>query len=239
MLKYFKGSPLWLIGLFVLFAEATSAIAAVKLDGWPQQALVIFVIAYATVVTAIFFLFLWFKPENFYAPSDYGDVSPESYVKALRGLPSETINAVVNLEDNPFDQDALFALMDALVPEETKQHLILVSKLGGILDVSNADERGNTHTYEIITRNKGISFGVFSPREFLRNLDGTQLVTPYDNHSKIKLTARGEKFASWLLEHDKGAESFWSEKGGWGERRNLADVLKERFPQNIQHLQNT
>lgn len=147
MLKYFKGSPLWLIGLFVLFAEATSAIAAVKLDGWPQQALVIFVIAYATVVTAIFFLFLWFKPENFYAPSDYGDVSPESYVNALRGLPSETINAVVNLEDNPFDQDALFALMDALVPEETKQHLILVSKLGGILDVSNADERGNTHTH--------------------------------------------------------------------------------------------
>lgn len=55
MLKHFRSSPLWLIGLFIIFAQATAGIAAVKIDGWPQAALVIFVISYSTVVTAVFF----------------------------------------------------------------------------------------------------------------------------------------------------------------------------------------
>ena len=179
MLKHFKSSPLWLIGLFVLFAEATSAVAAVKLDGWPQQALVIFVIAYSTVVTAIFFLFLWFKPENFYAPSEYGEISPESYVRALRGLPDDAVNAVVTLEDNPFDKEALFSLMEHLISEDVKQHLILISRIGGELDISRPNPNDRTHSYEIVTRQKGISFGTFSPREFLAKLEGTQLVMTY------------------------------------------------------------
>lgn len=231
-LKHFKNSPLWLIGLFVLFAEATSAVAAVKLDGWPQQALVIFVIAYSTVVTAIFFLFLWFKPENFYAPSEYGDISPESFVKALRGLPEETVNAVANLEDNPFDQEALFALMESLVPEDVKQHLVFMFRQGGLLDISTVNEHGRSHGYQIVTRGRGISFGSFSPQDFLAKLQGTQLIMLAENNSKVKLTGRGSKFAAWLIEHEKDAESFWTEIGGWGERKDIAQLLKERFPQH-------
>lgn len=232
MLKHFKSSPLWLIGLFVLFAEATSAVAAVKLDGWPQQALVIFVIAYSTVVTAIFFLFLWFKPENFYAPSEYGEISPESYVRALRGLPDDAVNAVVTLEDNPFDKEALFSLMEHLISEDVKQHLILISRIGGELDISRPNPNDRTHSYEIVTRQKGISFGTFSPREFLAKLEGTQLVMTTEGESKLRLTNRGSQFVKWLVEHEKDAKMFWSDMGGWGERKSLPDLMKELTSNN-------
>lgn len=229
MLKHFRSSPLWLIGLFIIFAQATAGIAAVKIDGWPQAALVIFVISYSTVVTAVFFAFLWFKPENFYGPSEYGDISPESFANALRGLPNETAKAVAKFESNPRDDDALFSLMDNLLAEDSKQHLILMRKYGNHLDVSGINEMGFTHRYEIITRNKGISMGVFSPDSFMAKLNGTDLVSMSGGHDKIYLTERGKDFSDWLIQHEKDAETFNSEKGQWGEGQSVADVMKERF----------
>lgn len=229
ILQNFKNSPLWLIGLFILFAEATAGLAAVQIDGWPQAALVIFVISYSTVVTIIFFSFLWFKPENFYGPSEYGGASPEIFVKGLKGLPQETANAVTRFESNPFDTDALFALMDNLIAEEAKQHLVLLRKLGDKLDISDINDQGFTHRYEIVTRNKGVSMGLFSPSSFLQKLNGTELVSISGGRDKLLLTERGKKFVDWLIAHEKDAETFQSEKGEWGKKQIISDVLKERF----------
>ena len=232
MLKHFKSSPLWLIGLFILFAEATAGLAAVKISGWPQAALVVFVISYSTVVTAVFFSFLWFKPENFYGPSEYEGVSPELYAKALKGLPIETAEAVTKLELNPLDTDALFSLMDNLISEPEKQHIVLMRRSAGKLDISNPNADGLTHSYEIITRNKGVSFGGFSPVSFLQKLAGTDLVTISGGRDKLLLTTRGEMFADWLIEHEKDAETFNSDLGNWGKAQSAFEVLKERSEMN-------
>jgi hypothetical protein len=229
MLKHFKNSPLWLIGLFILFAEATAGLSAVKIDGWPQAALVVFVITYSTVVTVIFFAFLWFKPENFYGPGEYGDISPDIYAKALKGLPVDTAEAVTRFETNPFDKDALFSLMDNLIAEDIKQHIILMRRLKNRLDISDIDKRGHTHRYDIITRTKGISSGLFSPSSFFQKLNGTDLVSLSGGDDKLLLTERGQLFADWLVEHEKDAETFESEKGRWGKEQSVADVMKERF----------
>jgi len=229
MLRYFKSSPLWLIGLFILFAEATAGLAAVKIGGWPQAALVIFVISYSTVVTLIFFTFLWWKPENFYGPSEYGDISPELYAKALKGLPTDTAQAVTRFESNPFDKDALFSLIDNLLPEEAKQHIVLMRKQNNLLDISNIDENGFTHRYELITRGKGVSVGIFSPANFLQKVNGTELVSVSGGQDKIMLTERGKLFADWLIEQEKDAETFNSDKGRWGKEQSVADFMKERF----------
>ena len=229
ILKHFKSSPLWLIGLFILFAEVTAGLAAVKVEGWPQAALVVFVIAYSTVVTAIFFAFLWFKPENFYGPSEYGDISPELYAKALKGLPTETAEAVSKVENNPFDKEALFLLMDNLLAEVTKQHLILIRRFGDKLDISNTDENGFLHRYEIITRGKSISLGLFSPTSFYHKLRGTGLVSISGGSDKLLLTERGKQFTDWLIDQEKDAETFNSDKGRWGKEQNVQDFMKERF----------
>lgn len=230
MLKYFKASPLWLIGLFIIFAQATAAVAAVKIQGWPQNALVIFVISYSTIVTLIFFLFLWKKPENFYAPSEYGDnLSPESFVKALNGIPSDTVKAVSKIENNPLSDEPLYELLDSLLTEEIKQHLILMKKQNNKLEISNPDEHGLTHRYEFITRSKGVSFGFFNPWKFMSKIDGSDLASFNSEKEQIELTERGRKFAQWLIENKKDAETFNSELGNWGVEQNVQEFLKERF----------
>jgi hypothetical protein len=226
MLKHFRSSPLWLIGLFIIFAQATAGIAAVRIEGWPQAALVIFVIAYSTVVTAVFFTFLWLKPENFYAPSEYSDISPASFASALRRLPDDTANAVANFQSDPRNDEALFALMDNLLSEIDKQHLILMRRNQDRLDVSSRDDEGITHTYEIITRNRSISVGVFSPARFIGKLKGTELIFLSGGHDKLFLSERGQDFADWLIAHEKDAETFQSSVGRWGPRQSVKDMLR-------------
>ena len=91
---------------------------------------------------------------------------------------------------------------------------------------------GFTHRYEIITRNKGLSAGFFSPSNFMAKLNGTELVSVSGGHDKIYLTERGKDFVDWLLNHEKDAETFNSEKGHWGKEQSFADVMKERLGDN-------
>lgn len=229
MMQHFKNSPLWLIGLFIVFSEATTGIAAVNINGWPQAALVIFVIVYSTVVTAVFFSFLWFKPQNFYPPSEYIDVSPKDFASALSGIPQDMAVAVTRVEGNPNDEDAVFSLMDNLLDEQSKQHLILISKLNNSLDVSDIDESGFSHKYELVTRTKSVSMGIFSPASFLHKLNGTDLVSVSGGRDKILLTNKGMDFVEWLIRHEKDAETFVSTKGGWGKKQSINDVMQEHY----------
>ena len=194
---------------------------------------------YALIVTGVFFAFLWFKPANFYAPSDYGSVPPGEYAQALAGLPTETANAVEAARLNPLDEDAVFKVMDSLLPEETKQHLIFMAKNGNELTLPKPNEKGYTHRYEIVLRNYGISLGFFSPRKFLSNLDGTDLVTFTDTGKRIFLADRGQRFVSWLLKHERDAETFESDIGRWGKQQSVADVMSEQIKAHNKALQAT
>ena len=228
-MKNFKNSPLWLIAFFMTIAEGAAGYAVTQVSGVAQIALLIFFIGYALVVTGVFFAFLWFKPANFYGPSEYRDVQPGEYAQALSGLPSETTKAVEAARQNPLDEDAIFKVMDTLLPEETKQHLIFMAKNSNTLELPELDEMGHTHRYEIILRSHGISVGLFSPQKFLSELNGTGLVTYLDTGRKLFLSERGKRFTSWLLKHERDAETFMSDIGRWGKEQSVREVMSKQI----------
>ncbi|HAS8124490.1 TPA: hypothetical protein I7665_20600, partial [Vibrio vulnificus] len=214
----FRNSPLWLIGFFILFAEATAGIAAINISGWPQGALVIFVIAYSTVVTCIFFAFLWFKPENFYGPSEYPQgLTPQMYIDALKGLPINTVEAVSKLESGDLNNQQLFTVLDNLIPNGEKQVLISLYKNDGHLSF---DTELN---YQFITEKKGYSTGWLEVAELNQKLQGTELLIA-SAHGLI-LSEKGKAFALWLVEHGKQAKAFTSNVGDWGDKELIINFL--------------
>jgi len=235
----FKNSPLWLIAFFMTIAEGAAGYAVTQTTGNPQVALLTFFVGYAIVVTGVFFAFLWFKPANFYAPSEYESVAPGEYAQALAGLPTETAHAVEAARLNPLDEDAVFKVMDTLLPEETKQHLIFMAKNDNELILPESDELGFTHRYEIILRGRGISVGLFSPRKFLSNLNGTGLVTFTNTGKRLFLSDRGQRFADWLLKHERDAETFESDLGRWGKKQSIKDVMAKQIEAHNKSLQAT
>lgn len=237
-MKNFKNSPLWMIAFFMTFAEGTAGFAVSQTEGATQDWLVVFVISYAAVVTIIFFCFLWFRPGNFYAPSEYGDMPPAEFAKALGGVPVETAKAVEDAQRNPFNQEAVFELLDNLLPEEVKQHIVLMSRTGS-LDVTSLDENGHTHHYEIILRSKGMAMGLFSPEKFLQRLNGTGFAKVSGARDKILLTERGKQFAEWIAKHEKDAETFNSDIGQWGPKQTVADVMSAQAKAHNKALQAT
>ena len=238
-MKNFRNSPLWLIAFFMTIAEGAAGYAVTQTDGAAQAALLIFFIGYAIVVTGVFFAFLWFKPANFYAPSEYGAVGPGEYAKALAGLPEEAANAVEAARLNPLDEDAVFKVIDSLLPEETKQHLVLMQKQNGELSLPEPDEMGHTHRYEIILRNGGISVGVFAPRKFLSHLNGTDLITIGNAGKRLFLSERGKRFVDWLFKHERDAETFKSDLGRWGKEQSVKDVMDRQIETHNKSLQTT
>lgn len=236
-MQNFKSSPLWLIAFFMSIAEVAAAYTVTQSQGNVQIALLVFFIGYALMVTCSFFAFLWFKPANFYAPSEYGSLPPSEYAKALANLPSEALNAVEAVRLDPMDEDKIFKVMDTLLPEEIKQHLILMSKNNNQISLPEMNEMGFTHSYEIILKNKSISFGMFSPHKFLSKLNGTSLVTYSDSMSKIFLSDSGKRFTEWLVRHEKEAETFKSEIGKWGKDQSIRDIFSEQSNAHNNSLQ--
>ncbi|CAG9297455.1 hypothetical protein [Celerinatantimonas diazotrophica] len=214
----FRNSPLWLIGFFILFAEATAGIAAVKISGWPQAALVIFVISYATVVTATFFAFLWFKPENFYGPNEYGkETTPEMFIQALKGqgLPDDTIQAVA--ESEKYGDKQFYKLLDNVIPNNEKQILILLKRQSKKIPISSII------SYRFATRDNGLSIGSMGGQDLMKKLNGTELLS--DNNSYIELSDKGNSFADWLINENKDAKSFDSVLGSWGNIEDIDEII--------------
>jgi hypothetical protein len=76
-------TPLWIISLFVGLSETVLGVAATQITGNLQVALVWFVMLFPLGCAAAFFAILWFRPWVFYAPSEYGGVDPNKFVKTL------------------------------------------------------------------------------------------------------------------------------------------------------------
>lgn len=97
--------------------------------------------------------------------------------------------------------------------------------------MSNINEQGLAHSYEIIIRNKGVSFGVFDPGSFINKLKGTNLVRFDEKKQLIKLTNRGKIFAKWLIENNKDAETYNSGIGRWGKEQSAQDIMNKYIDQ--------
>lgn len=231
MINKFRSSPIWLIGLFMIFAQAIAGITSTRVDGANQAYLVFFVIFYSTIVTIIFFIFLWFKPENFYGPSEYENISPESFTNSLRGLPKVTVDAVKEIKADAISEnhDKLFSLIDSLLEEDIKQHLVFMRKHENYLDIYLDKDTRSTHQYEILMKNKSLSLGIFSPRNFINKTQGTDFIEFSSDHERLYLTQRGKDFSDWLIRYKKDAEVFYSQQGGWGERELISKGFSSRF----------
>jgi hypothetical protein len=230
VMKYFRGSPLWLISLFVLFAEGISAIAAIQLKGWAQGALVIFVISYATIVTLVFFLFLWLKPENFYSPSDYVETKPAEFIAALRGLPDSIEKGIASVSEDPLDKTKKFMLLSNLLKEDVKQHLVLMARSNGRLEVPDRQNflGQKILPYEFLQRDGTLSLGTLPVDEFVRSFQGTEMMLVSADRKKILLQPAGQEFADWLISNELDAEKMNSDSGGWGQPFDAKAILDER-----------
>lgn len=230
VMKYFRGSPLWLISLFVLFAEGISAIAAIQLNGWPQGALVIFVISYASVVTAVFFLFLWLKPENFYSPSDYVETRPAEFIAALRGLPDNIEEGIASVSEDPLDKVKRFMLLSNLLKENVKQHLVLMARSNGQILIPGRENflGQKLFSYEFLQRDGTFSFGTLPVDEFVKSFQGTDMLLVSADTKKILLQPAGQDFADWLISNELDAEKMNADSGGWGQPFDAKAILAER-----------
>jgi hypothetical protein len=74
-------NPLAVIFMFFSFSEVMLGYAVFNTAGWVQVALTVFVIAFPLMTAAMFFYFLWHRPENLYAPRDFA--SDEGYLRNM------------------------------------------------------------------------------------------------------------------------------------------------------------
>ena len=125
-------TPLWIISAFVTLTEVTLGYALTKTTGGVQITLTAFVIAFAILIAAAFFLVLWHKPFVFYAPSDYGNINPIDFIGALTKQAAPVVQEQIRLarevEENPADDNANFRLIEGLLDPTVKQHLILMAR---------------------------------------------------------------------------------------------------------------
>ena len=103
-------SPLSIILAFFSFTEVVLGVGVISTTGLIQVALTVFVISFPIVVAALFFLFLWYRPENFYAP---GDFRADKYYLLNRQAARET-----RTELKEFGPTIAYTVKETLTSEE-------------------------------------------------------------------------------------------------------------------------
>lgn len=88
-------NPLWIVSLFLSFAQFVAGVAATQVADWKQGALVVFVIAFPVAVMAAFFAILWKRPYVLYAPGDFTKTTSVSqYVDAMNSASRASAEAI-------------------------------------------------------------------------------------------------------------------------------------------------
>ncbi len=227
-----KVTPLWIVAAFVTLTEAVMGYAVTKVTGGVQVALTMFVIAFALLVASAFFLILWNRPYVFYPPSEYGSIDPKTFVSAIRQeVPPKIVEQaklVASVERDPADTDAQFRLIDSMLDETHRQHLILMHENSCDLPYG---ELWFGHKYEMEYENGGAAIGSFDGRSFLSKLEGTGFVNLLTKGPKIALTENGHRFAGWLVGHKRKATFMHTPLGGWGEPKPGGIIIKSREKQ--------
>ena len=210
-------TPLGIVATFVTLTETVLGLALTQVVGGVQVALTVFVIAFALLVAGAFFVILWFRPFVFYSPSEFGDVDPKSFIDAMRGkLPervSEQINMAEQVEAKPTDKTAQFKLIDSLIDEPARQHIILMHEKD--MSMRIGDFFG--HQFETGREGKGWTSGNMSGQSLCEKLNGTGLIELAGKGAAIQLTKSGHEFAEWLVGSGLKATFLATPMGGWGE----------------------
>jgi len=206
-------TPLWIVAAFVTLTERVLGIAVTQVTGGVQIALTCFVIAFALGAAGAFFFILWYRPYVFYSPAEYGRTDPKHFVDAMRGIvPDQIVERVRDAEAKPKDDTAQFALMDSLIDEAIRQHVLLMWVKNVTIPLSeywgNRFETGKT--------NGSWMSGGISGREITKKLGGSGLVLIEPSGLSVQLTELGARFADWLATTGKQNDFYTSELGGWG-----------------------
>lgn len=80
-------TPLWLLALFLTFAEGALGVGVAHTTGTQQTVLLTFSMALPVLVLLLFFLILWHKPYVLYGPRDFSDPNVQAYVTAMQSKP--------------------------------------------------------------------------------------------------------------------------------------------------------
>ena len=205
-----KLSPLWIISIFVTFTETVLGYAVTKTDSWIQGALAIFVMLFAIGIASAFFYILWHKPFHFYSPADFGNMSPKDFVDAIQGSP--VVQQAAKVANNPTDTTAIYQLLDSILDNTFKQHLIFMAEKNVQFPYVPWGQ-----TYQHGTRGKGWASGGFQGDEFLQKLNGTGFIELIPSAPpKLQITEKGKSFVEWLVKNGRKAEFYTSPLGGWG-----------------------
>lgn len=210
-------TPLGIVATFVTLTETVLGLALTQVTGGVQVALTVFVIVFALLVAVAFFVILWFRPFVFYSPSEFGNVDPKSFIDAMRGkLPervSEQISMAELVEAKPTDKTAQFKLIDSLIDEPARQHIILMHER----DISLRIGDFFGHQFETGREGKGWTSGNLSGQSLCEKLNGTGLIELASKGAAIQLTKSGHEFAEWLVESGLKATFLVTPLGSWGE----------------------
>lgn len=212
-----KISPLWVVAAFVTLTEVTLGVAITQVTGGVQVALTVFVMLFASVIAGAFFMILWHRPYVFYSPSDFDGTTPKDFIEAMRqGIPDrvkEQKAMVSAVERDPENAEAKFKLIDSLIDDEIRQHLILMKEKG--IDLPYGGFYGPK--FELGGERHWQS-GMFDGAKFAKTLAGTNIVELTMDGPALHLTDFGAKFAEWLLANDRKCAYYQSDFGTWGER---------------------
>jgi hypothetical protein len=176
------------------------------------MSLIWFVIAFPVLVASAFFLILWYRPHHFYAPRDFGNLSPKEFVDAFNRAPKEVMFQATRSKD-PSDLTAVYSLLFNILDNTIHQHLILMAEKS--VDLPFLQTFG--HRYFHGTEDHHCSNGYFNSAEFARKLEGTDFIEiVQSNGPKLRIKQAGRNFAAWLVQNGKKDQCLSTPFGGWG-----------------------
>jgi hypothetical protein len=76
-------TPLTVICLFLSSTEIATGFAVTKTSGPIQIAVTVFALLFPIAVATVFFIILWHRPINLYAPNDFGSIDIKQFAEAV------------------------------------------------------------------------------------------------------------------------------------------------------------
>lgn len=216
-------NPLWIISLFLGLSETTAGVATTQSSGWVQGVLAVFAVCFPVIVSAAFFLILWWHPENLYAPGDYPKHMPVSSfidgIRKSRTIDPEFFNAVI--------RDALESVLPgALAKPANSSEVALV--------VSDVIESART---ELATRSISVDVSRIiknsSPHEYI--LRGDETIGELLDWIWAGLEGRIRPYTygtDWLIADAVEKRAFYDIGGNWASR-HLGNLYDKRTLEQI------
>ncbi len=125
---------------------------------------------------------------------------------------TEQIDMVEQVEARPSDQSAQFKLINSLIDEPARQHIILMAEID--LQMRIDDFFGVP--YETGTEGRGWTTGSMSGKNLCEKLNGTGLIELGNKGAAIQLSKAGRDFAKWLTDSGLKATFLTTPLGSWG-----------------------